>query len=88
MSAHVPGRSWFNSNQDLPYAYAQGLVIEPTVMGERSVDLWVAVDDDGPVMRLTAGQAREVAAELVKRADLIAPGPVDAEIVDDEEKVL
>ena len=86
MSAHVPGRTWLNRHQRGGPTRGQALVVEATESGDVfAAEVWVAVDGDGAAVQLSAKQCREVAAELVKRADLIDPGLIDAEIMEEVE---
>lgn len=60
-------------------ATGNGLVVEHTERGDGYVELWVAAPTDGPSVRIAAEQCRTLAADLVRRADLIdsaAPRPL------------
>jgi hypothetical protein len=66
----IPGNSWGSTfGRERTF-----LVIEPTERLVTHVQTWTG-DDDGLTIHLTPRQAREIAAELVARADLIERVP-------------
>jgi hypothetical protein len=58
-----------------PSAHNTSLVIEDLAPGDKTIDIWVARDGDGPNCRLTPAVARRVAAKLAAQADAIDPLP-------------
>lgn len=60
----VPAQTW-------KAGVGRSLVAEETGPDDLFVKLWIADPVDGPTARLTAMQAREIAADLMRRADLM-----------------
>lgn len=61
------GRTWKSSRGD------SNLVLEPTRDGDQDVTLWVGMPNDGPGVVLSAKHMRQLATELVRRADKLDP---------------
>lgn len=47
------------------------LVVEVVESNDECIQLWIADPDDGPSVEISPAEAREVAADLIARADLI-----------------
>lgn len=64
----VPGRTWSTER-------GEDLVLEPAEDADR--DIWMWVNGRADAVHLSPAVAREVAAELVRRADLLDGNSTD-----------
>ena len=70
MTDAIEGNSWGSTHGDERTFFA----IEPTDRLDTHIETWTGADD-GPSIHFIPRQAREIAAELVARADLLEATP-------------